>query len=317
MDVTWLCLLGVTFSAYLALDGFVIGAGMLLPLAGPDEAARRSVFTAFGPFFLGNEVWLVVTGGTLTATFPLLESTLFGGLQPVLATGLLIWVLRDASVWFRSRTSSPAWRRSWDRLLTGTGTALAAGWGLVVGALLAGLPGDSLIDHLLHPYALLWAVTLPVLLVAHGAGFLALRLPAAIAGRFPKTGGRACLAGAVLLPVAVLTAPFTAGGLDTTQRVVFVLGGLVSAGALLVAARALARGNAGASFAATSAALAGPVILLGARLSPQFLDAAADSASLAVLGRYAAVALPAAILAQGAAGVLFRRRVSADTPAFF
>src|SRR5690606_21176868 len=61
---------------YLVLAGADIGVGMALPYLGRTPEERREVIAAIAPFFLGNEVWLVVTAGVLAGLFPKLEGEL-------------------------------------------------------------------------------------------------------------------------------------------------------------------------------------------------------------------------------------------------
>src|SRR6266545_3331668 len=84
METIWLLVLGGLFAGWFALDGFSLGVGMLLPYLGGRPDHRRTAVTAFGPFFLANEVWLLAAVTVLTAAFPRLEADLFAACYPLL-----------------------------------------------------------------------------------------------------------------------------------------------------------------------------------------------------------------------------------------
>ncbi|GAA3517021.1 hypothetical protein FHR32_007135 [Streptosporangium album] len=207
MDLVWAVLLGLLFCGYFVVDGFDIGTGLLLRRVGRTEGERRALITAIGPFFLGNEVWLVAVGGVLAGAFPLVKDRALGGMYALVVAGLLVWVLRDVSIWFRSRRASPGWRAGWDRMLVATSAAFAAFWGLLTGAALAGLPPAGTTAgaaRLAGPYPLLWAAALVALVAAHGSVFLAVRLSGDLAKRAEAEAARLLRPAAGLLALAVL-----------------------------------------------------------------------------------------------------------------
>ena len=68
-------------AAYVILDGFDIGAGIVHYFVGRNQKERETVISAVGPVWDGNEVWLLATGGTLVLC---LSGTLCGRVQRVL-----------------------------------------------------------------------------------------------------------------------------------------------------------------------------------------------------------------------------------------
>jgi cytochrome d ubiquinol oxidase subunit II len=64
----WTVILGLGVFIYVALDGFDLGVGMLHGLVKPSE--RETVMTSIGPFWDGNETWLILGGVGLLAAFP-------------------------------------------------------------------------------------------------------------------------------------------------------------------------------------------------------------------------------------------------------
>ena len=63
LETIWFLLWGVLWAVYFVLDGFDLGAGTLMPFLAKDEFDKRSVYNAGGPFWDGNEVWLLSAGG--------------------------------------------------------------------------------------------------------------------------------------------------------------------------------------------------------------------------------------------------------------
>ena len=59
----WFFLWGLLWAVYFMLDGFDLGLGTLLPVLAKSEPEKRIVYNAMGPFWNGNEVWLLAAGG--------------------------------------------------------------------------------------------------------------------------------------------------------------------------------------------------------------------------------------------------------------
>lgn len=192
---------------YLVLAGTDIGVGMALPYLGRTARERREVIAAIAPFFLGNEVWLVVTGGMLAGLFPRLEGELLAG-HPVLVVALLLsWVLRDAGLWLRSRLAAPLWQGCWDAVI------VAGSWGL---ALSLGFLFSGVLLDIEGPSAAVPAAVLAALFAAHGLAFAALRLRGRLRHRAAVLSGSSGNAGEVrtfVLTAAALTVVGVLAGL--------------------------------------------------------------------------------------------------------
>lgn len=194
LEIAWYALLGLLLAGYFVLGGFDYGVQMLQPALGEGERGRRSMLGALGPFFLGNEVWLVAFAGVLFGAFPFLEGTLLSGLYPLITAIVLGIVIGNAAVQLRSRPVSAWARRIWDALVVIGGVVPAVAWGLVIGVLLGGVSlgaGGSFAlvgSDLLTPFVLLCAGTTGVLFAAHGATFLALRARGRLAERAAEIG---------------------------------------------------------------------------------------------------------------------------------
>ncbi|MEJ2433772.1 MAG: cytochrome d ubiquinol oxidase subunit II, partial [Pseudolabrys sp.] len=70
LNTLWFVLISVLFIGYFFLEGFDFGVGILLPFLGKDDTDRRIIINTIGPFWDGNEVWLITAGGAMFAAFP-------------------------------------------------------------------------------------------------------------------------------------------------------------------------------------------------------------------------------------------------------
>jgi len=137
MIMFWVAVLAISILLYVLLDGFDLGVGILFGLTG-DEARRRAMMNAVAPIWDGNETWLVVAGVVLWGAFPIVYATLFSAFYlPVLlmVSGL---ILRGVAFEYRNKTERLRW--IWDAGFAGGSLVAAFIQGLMVGALVEGLP---------------------------------------------------------------------------------------------------------------------------------------------------------------------------------
>ena len=80
LQVIWFILWALLWAVYFVLDGFDLGLGSLLPFIGSNEEERRIMYNAAGPFWDGNEVWLISAGGVTFAAFPKVYAVMFSAL---------------------------------------------------------------------------------------------------------------------------------------------------------------------------------------------------------------------------------------------
>ena len=64
-NTLWFCLVAILFTVFFFLEGFDYGVGMLIPVVGKNDTERRIVLNTIGPFWDGNEVWLLTAGGAI------------------------------------------------------------------------------------------------------------------------------------------------------------------------------------------------------------------------------------------------------------
>lgn len=176
----WFLLVGAVFSGYAILDGFDLGAGAW-HLFFKKEQSRRIALNAVGPVWDGNEVWLVIGGGTLFAGFPEVYATMFSAMYIPFMLFLAFLIFRAISIEFRSKEPMRWWRQMWDVAYSVSSIMLAVLLGVVLGNVLQGAPigpdkefeGSWLI--FLNPYAIMVGITTLALFMMHGAIYLIMK----------------------------------------------------------------------------------------------------------------------------------------------
>lgn len=136
LTVIWALIIGFAIVAYVVLDGFDLGIGILFPLirVGPD---RDTAMNSIAPVWDGNETWLVLGGGGLLAAFPLAYAIILPAFYLPLVGMLLALVLRGVAFEFRWRDAGH--RAFWDSAFATGSIVAAAMQGIVLGGLLQGV----------------------------------------------------------------------------------------------------------------------------------------------------------------------------------
>jgi cytochrome d ubiquinol oxidase subunit II len=96
------------------------------------------ILSAVAPIWDGNETWLVVAGVVLWGAFPLVYATLFSAFYLPLLVMLAGLILRGVAFEFRDKAERM--RSVWDAGFAGGSLAAAFIQGMMVGALVEGLP---------------------------------------------------------------------------------------------------------------------------------------------------------------------------------
>lgn len=135
LPLAFLALMGVAILAYVVLDGFDLGVGILLRQA--DDADKDTMIASIGPFWDANETWLVLGVGLLLVAFPLAHGTILTALYVPVTLMLVGLVLRGVAFDFRVKARARhkgAWNAAFH-----AGSVLAA-WaqGLMLGLLIVG-----------------------------------------------------------------------------------------------------------------------------------------------------------------------------------
>lgn len=176
----WYLVVGGVFTGYAILDGFDLGAGAW-HLFFKSDKERRIALNAVGPVWDGNEVWLVIGGGSLFAGFPDVYASLFSAMYIPFMLFLTFLIFRAVSIEFRSKEQMKWWRNTWDVVYSVSSVALAILLGVVLGNVLQGMAigpdkeyqGSWL--EFLNPYAILVGLTTLALFMMHGGIYLIMK----------------------------------------------------------------------------------------------------------------------------------------------
>ena len=137
MVMFWVAILVISTLLYVLLDGFDLGIGILFGLT-RDETKRAAMIAAVSPIWDGNETWLVVAGVVLWSAFPIVYATLFSAFYLPLLLMLAGLILRGVAFEYRHKAERARW--VWDVGFAGGSLVAAFIQGLMVGALVEGLP---------------------------------------------------------------------------------------------------------------------------------------------------------------------------------
>ena len=181
LHTLWFIVIAILWVGFFVLEGFDFGVGMLQMLVGRTEPERELVVRTIGPWWDGNEVWLIVAAAGMFAAFPLWYATMFSALYLAFLAVLVALMARGVALEFTTKSDDPAWRRRWRWALTGGSLLIPLLIGIGLGDLLHGLPVNSQHDYsggladLVTGYGLWTGATLVALCLLHGITFIKLR----------------------------------------------------------------------------------------------------------------------------------------------
>jgi len=133
----WAFIIAFAVFAYVVMDGFDLGLGILFPLF-PAKADRDVIMNSVAPVWDGNETWLVLGGGGLMAAFPLAYAVLMPALYVPMVAMLIGLIFRGVAFEFRWRTTQSE-RNRWDTAFAGGSWLAALAQGIALGAILQGV----------------------------------------------------------------------------------------------------------------------------------------------------------------------------------
>lgn len=332
LQVIWFILIAVLWTGYLVLEGFGVGAGMVMPMVAKTDRERSQVQKTFGPVWDGNEVWLLTAGGATFAAFPEWYATMFSGMYLALFLILFCLIIRICAIEWRTKVASAAWRGRWDSwqtivawlvpILFGVAFAnLVQGMNIAItqyntpGEAVAGAadlskhvhnftsqgaPAGSVFLSLLTPYTIAGGVMLALVFATQGLAFLALRTTGEVQNRAKNLLGKFAIADTVLVAVAALWGQF----LYASQAMAWIP--LIIAALAFVAAVLMAlRGSEWGTLLAHSAGIAGAVAWIFTAMAPNAMkssikpefsltiwDASSSQSTLAIMLVIALVVVP-------------------------
>jgi cytochrome bd ubiquinol oxidase subunit II len=324
----WFVLIVVLWSGYFLLEGFDFGVGMLLPFLPRDEEERSEMFETIGPVWDGNEVWLVTAGGATFAAFPAWYATMFSGLYIALLAVLFFLIIRVISFEWRSKSTSPRWRKvwMWANAVGSFGASLI--WGVGLANLLFGMPIDSNGDFsgtfwdLFNGYTVLGGVTVVALFAFHGATYLTLRTTGDLLERACRTSRELSVPAAALGTLFLILTVVVA--VNRNDKSVFppILPAAIGVAALVLAVFLVYTRRWTWAFAMTGLGTIAVVVTLFTSLFPRVIVSSSNFANsltvsgsasqhytLQVMSVVALIFVPLVLLYQGWTYHVFRARV--------
>jgi cytochrome d ubiquinol oxidase subunit II len=323
LQVFWFVVIAFFWTGFFILEGFDLGVGALHMLVGRTDVERRVAINCIGPFWDGNEVWLIVAGASMFAAFPDWYASMFSALYLALMLILLALIARGVSFEYRGKVTNPRWTSTWDWSLTIGSILLPVLIGIGLGDLVHGLPLDqngnftgSFLD-LLTPYGIWTGITLLALTLAHGSMFLSLKTTGVVRDRSERLAGPfSWIAVLAVLGFAIWTQVQSGRGvLPSPLQVLAVL-------LVVAAAWSIRDGHAGWGFVATTATIAATVASLFVTLYPNVMVSSTNKAynltvansssahyALTTMTVVAVILTPLVLAYQGWSYYVFRARV--------
>ncbi|MCA2212001.1 cytochrome d ubiquinol oxidase subunit II [Jidongwangia harbinensis] len=318
----WFSLVVLAWVLFFVLEGFDFGVGLLGPVLGRDDHERGAIVRTVGPFWDGNEVWLVAAVGITFAAFPDWYAALLSGLYLPLVALLLLLAVRGVALEFRGKGDGHRWRRRCDAALAASSAGIVLLWGALLAVFARGLalgPDGEVtgtgLGRSLAPLATaeaglgaLLALAAAVLL---GATFLTLRTTGPVRRRARRTAVATALVtgGALLVTAAATGARGAAAGTAVCLGV-----------ALLARWRREVAAFAGAALGVAAAVAAvftaGGDVVLASTLSDAWSltrsGAVATDSTLRLLTVVGLVVLPGVLVYQAWSYWVFRRRIASE-----
>lgn len=325
LDTLWFVLIAVLWAGFFVLEGFDFGVGVLHTFVGHSESERQAAIHTIGPFWDGNEVWLIVAGAAIFAAFPAWYATMFSGLYLALVLILAALMGRGVAFEYRTKSPSPEWRSRWTWVLTVCSALIPLLLGVGLGDLLHGLPINKNGDftgnffNLLTPYGLFTGITLLALCLLDGAAFLSIKTTDAVRARSHSLAQMLSL---IALALGVVWGIWTQAAYGHNVWGVILVAVLILASA--AAAWFVRGGGEGRAFGAVVVAMASALAALFVDLYPNVMvsttsskfdltvsSTAAGHYALQVMSVVALIFLPVVLIYQAWNYYVFRKRVSA------
>ncbi len=189
------CVIAVMLTVYTLLDGYDLGAGAVSLVLARTRPERTAIVESIGPFWSGNEVWLVAAGGTLFALFPKVYAVSFSGFYLPFIVVLWLLMFRGIAIELREQLPGSVWLDFWDTAFSLSSLLLIVLFGVAFGNLVRGLSLDAdgyffgTFSSLLNPYALAVGLLAVVALVQHGLVYLSARVDGPLGERALRYAG--------------------------------------------------------------------------------------------------------------------------------
>lgn len=139
MEIFWAVIVVAMLTIYIILDGFDMGAGIIHLLFAKTEEEKKKITGAIGPFWDGNEVWLLAGGGVLVFAFPTLYAVGFSGFYLPLIMILWLLMFRGIGLELRNLLNNSMWKTIWDKAFGLSSLMLTIFFGAALGNVVRGV----------------------------------------------------------------------------------------------------------------------------------------------------------------------------------
>jgi len=206
----WAGIIAFAVLAYVILDGFDLGVGILFPFF-PEKRHRDVMMNSVAPVWDGNETWLVLGGGGLLAVFPLAYATILPALYAPIIIMLLALIFRGVAFEYRWRTTRAEYL--WNYAFAGGSIIATFTQGIALGALVQGIP---VVDRAyagtwwnwLSPFSVTTGFALVIGYALLGSTWLVMRTTGDLAARAKVFALRTAVATMVAIGIVSLWTPF-------------------------------------------------------------------------------------------------------------
>ncbi|MFP8834404.1 cytochrome d ubiquinol oxidase subunit II [Hydrogenophaga sp. XSHU_21] len=168
LPLMFMAVMGLALLAYVVLDGYDLGVGLLLPLGTDDQ--KDTMISSIGPFWDANETWLVLGVGVLLVAFPKAHGMVLQALYLPVAVMLIGLILRGVAFDFRVKAPLP-YKPFWNGAFFAGSLLASTSQGWMLGSYITGFDNGGLG----WAFSLGIALTLPAAYVLLGAGWLIMK----------------------------------------------------------------------------------------------------------------------------------------------
>jgi len=276
----WYVLIGVLLIGYSILDGFDLGVGSLVPFLAKKDEDKRVLYNAVGPFWDGNEVWLLTGGGALFAAFPHVYATVFSGFYLALMLVLFALIFRAIALEFRSYDEKRKKLWEWAFVIGSFLPSLL--YGVALGNVVAGIPLNEQMEFtgnfftLLRPFPLAVGLLGLSAILLQGSTYAAMKTTGSLQENARNIARPIGVIFIVLLILCFILAVIFMSGI--AGNILAYAAGLIVVTAWFLTRQAVNKGKDGQAFFMSSVSFAGLWGIVGAIHYPNLVLASNDPA---------------------------------------
>ncbi len=269
----WFLLIGAALFLFIWLDGFDLGIGMNLPFL-KDEHQKRGVLNTMWPVWDGNELYGLIGGGAIFATFPVVFAGLLSGLYPWLVVVLVFIMLRP--VVFDACNNETGNKAFWEWTFAAASFTIPFVAGVAIGGTIAGLPYNAKMEwdpangfwEVLSPFSVTMGLAVVSVCWVHGSTYVIKKMVGPVAEDARKNLPLQLVLAAVLLVAVVAQSLFLPSIFDGAVHPLYVIGLVIALvlvlGGLAVVFLNYKKDKETLAFIGSSSIIAGAFVLIGA-----------------------------------------------------